>query len=342
MSVVHDPDYIVWVKHSLNRLVFAGLKSDGTVSGSYRAWVKEFQSRTGCPTKNGNVDRATQDYLIAINNVDTNKSSRAYIKWVQEALQSTGFGGSFGADGTLNAATIEAIRKFQRKANHKHADGVVGPRTERDLALRASWLTVPGYFPGGFKPKEDPIDPVKQRQDDWLKNNIDSRSMDELLESWTSLYLQDIEEDPTTILDPEARTVIVKMLRKFKSGIHTYRTSNRYDYLPEQAARSIAIGKHLGEPVSKHTKNALAEIRNGIGYYSHSGGSAARYELFKRDVYAMYIKIDNGIREIWYQMSNASGVTAGSYKDLNDWYEEKHGDPTSIISCFPGPSGGLF
>lgn len=338
-AIVHDPDYIAWVKLSLNRLVFAGLKIDGTVTNFYRDWVKEFQKRTGCPTKDGTVDKWTQDYLIAINNVDTNKSSRLYIKWVQEALQLTGFGGSFAADGTLNSATQNAIRKFQSDAKHKHIDGVVGPKTERDLSRRAATLTIPGYYPGGFKP---PVDPVKTREDDWLKNNMDSRSLDEFLESWTGLYLQEIEEEPSTILEPEARTVIVKMLRKFKSGIYTFRTSKRYDYLPEQQARSIAIGNHLGEPVSKYTRNSLAELRTGIGYYSLSGGSAARFELFKRDVYAMYIKIDNGIREIWYQMSNSSGVSAGSYKDLEDWYEEKHSDPNSIISCFPGPSGGLF
>ncbi len=72
-DVNHDPEYVMWVKRTLNRMVFAGLKTtNGQVNRSYRLWVEEFQARTGCQTLTGKVDKATQDYLIALNNVSTN------------------------------------------------------------------------------------------------------------------------------------------------------------------------------------------------------------------------------------------------------------------------------
>ncbi|MGD9564015.1 MAG: peptidoglycan-binding protein [Pyrinomonadaceae bacterium] len=338
-TVKHDPEYIAWVKRSLNRLVFAGLKTDGSVNGYYRAWVKEFQYRTGCPTGDGRVDRMTQDYIIAINNVDTNKSSRLYIRWVQEALQLSGFGNGFAADGVMTAATKTAIRTFQTTLKHKHVDGVVGPKTERDLIKRAPGLTVPGFYPGGPKP---PIDPVKEREDDWLKNNLDSRSIDQMLESLIELYINEIETEPFTIIDATERQVTLKMLRKFRGNVASFSGTSRFMYLPEQAARSYAIGKYIGDTVSKHTINALWELRHGVGYYTTKGGANARYTLFKRDMNAMYLKIDNGIREIWFQIGTASGVLEGTYASLADWYETKHADSSSIISCFPPPSGGLF
>ena len=262
-----------------------------------------------------------------------------YVQWVQEALQLSGYGDGYAADGMLNDPTKRAIRKFQTAAGHKHVDGIVGFKTERDLIRKAPALTVPGYYPGGPTP---PIDPVKAREDDWLKNNMDSRGIDQQLESMIELYIEEIRDNPMAIRDAEERKVTNKMLKMFKGRVFTAGMTTDFDYLSEQSARSYAIGKHIGTPVSKHTTRGLWELRHGVGYYTTKGGEAARYTLFKRDMEALYKKIDNGIREIWFQMGTASGVYKGTYAALGDWYDEKKADPKSVISCFPGPSRGVF
>jgi hypothetical protein len=331
-AIVHDPNYIGWVKRSLNRLVFAGIRTDGNVTPLYREWVKEFQRRSGCPTRDGSVDKVTQDYLIAINNVSTNNSSRVYIKWVQESLQLAGFGNGFAADGQINSATKNAIRKFQESVKHKSIDGVVGSRTEGDLWKKASSLTIPGYYPGG--PKR--IDPVQQRRDDWLKNNLDPRSIDEIMISWMNLFLREIDEEPFTIMDPVARRTIQGMLKKMVAKYHEWHGTSTFDYLTEQTVRSFAISDLKGRPWD-HTNNALKELRDDVGVFAMSDSSAARYDSFKRSVHAKYLTIDDGLREIWHQIGNVSGVYTGPYAQLGDWNKEMYSRKWTLISLFPSP-----
>lgn len=330
-TVVHDPEYIGWVKRSLNRLVFAGLRSDGTVTPLYREWVKEFQKRTSCSTGDGSVDRVTQDYIIAINNVSTNTSSRTYIQWVQESLQLAGFGNGFAADGQINNATKNAIQKFQASAKHKHVDGVVGPRTERDLWKRVPSLTIPGYYPGGMKP-----DPVQQREDDWLKNTRDPRSLDQLLESWINLMIREIAEGESDILDNDSRRIVDGMLKMFRTGVYNYKYSDRFWYLPAQTVQDIAGNKLKGMP-KEHSKNALEELRATINNFPSSASSSERYSSFKKSVVAKYYSIDNGLRQIWYQIGNNSGVDEGPFALLKYWHEDAFNRKDCIISLYPTP-----
>lgn len=334
-NVVHDPAYIGWVKRSLNRLVFAGLKTDGQVTLSYRLWVREFQYRTGCRAGgNGSVDKITQDYLIALNNVSTNHSSRLYIAWVQQALLKLNMGSGFTPNGELTKETVKAIQKFQQSVHHKHIDGVIGPKTENDLAQKVGFSDIPGFYPGG--PNRVP---VPHPNDDWHKTKNDPRTLDEIIKSWVNLYITELDEEPLTILDPNARKTIVCMLKKLKIGFDRYEYSlNNYDFMYRQKAHDYARGVYPNDPVSKHTSNALKEFRDNVRYFP-AGSSSARYSAFKEAIYTLYWNIDNGVREIIYQISNGGGRKEGPYIALEDWLDARYADETSIISCLPSPRG---
>lgn len=334
-DVIHDQEYVAWVKRTLNRMVFAGLKTDGQVNRSYRLWVEEFQARTGL-TPNGKVDKATQDYLIALNNVSTNGRSRWYVTWVQQALLRLNMGSGVIANGELTKETKDAIKKFQVSVKHKHIDGVVGSKTEIDLAKKVPDLMIPGYYPGGPQPAPDP---AKQREEDWLKNKIDSRSLNKQMESWINLYIRELDEEPLTILDPEARRAISCMLYKLRGAVNIYHKPDNYDYLPEQTVRDYARGLYLGEPIKKHTRSAIEKLRGEVGNYPASESSNVRYTAFKLSIHGLYLTIDNGIREIYLQVSNGSGVLNGTYAILDSWYDRQSGDKTSLISCLPSPRG---
>ncbi|MGI8639287.1 MAG: peptidoglycan-binding domain-containing protein [Pyrinomonadaceae bacterium] len=335
-NVVHNPEYIAWVKRSLNRLVFAGLKTDGQVTLLYRLWVREFQYRTGCRLGgNGSVDKKTQDYLIAINNVSTNQSSRIYIAWVQQALLKLNMGSGFAANGELTKETKNAIKKFQLSVKHKHIDGVVGPKTEIDLAKIVTDLRVPGYYPGG--PQRSPL---PHPNGDWKDNAIDPRNIDQLMESWINLLLTEIREEPlSTYLDPKARKAIQGMLPILQAHCNKYRDPYYYEFLTAQAARAYSRGEHLNEPVTKYTKNAYKELWEALQYLPNWGPSSRRYAMFKEAVYNLYETIDNGVRQIIADVSNGSGVNEGSYAHLSDWYEAHYEDKDTIISCLPSPRG---
>jgi len=321
-------------------MAFVGFNTnDGNPSAHYREWVKFFQKFTGCPTTDGSVDRATQDYIIAINNVDTNKSSRIYLTWVQESLQLAGFGSGFAADGLQSKQFKDAIRSFQADRKHKSVDGVVGFKTESDLAAKAPSLTIPGYFPGGTTPQKPPVDPVDEREEDYLKSNMSSGSIDEELKSFIDHYLMELRDNPLMIIMPDERNSTICMLKKFQKGIHSYRTTDAFDYLSAQEAQNFAIGKYPpGIYVPEKTTNALVELRNSLGYYRLSIGWAKRFLQFKRDISGLYYRVDDGIKFIWIHISKSSGTLSGSYKLMHDWYEEMHSSSRSIISCFKGPS----
>jgi hypothetical protein len=334
-NVVHDPAYIAWVKRSLNRLLFAGLRTDGQVTLLYRLWVREFQYITGCRLGgNGSVDKKTQDYLIAINNVSTNHSSRVYIAWAQQALLRLKMGKGFTANGEMDKATRKAIEKFQLSVKHKHIDGVIGPKTEFDLWKKVPDLVIPGFYPGGAQPKPKP-----HPNDDWHKTKVDKRALDEVILSWINLYIRELDEEPLTILDATARRTIICMLHKLKTGFIRFEYSpNNYDFLYMEKARNYAINVYGDMPVQKHVDNALVELRENVKYFS-LGSSSQRYIQFKEAIYNLYRYIDNGVREVIYQISNGGGVKEGRYAALEEWYDHRYADKTSIVSCIPPPAG---
>lgn len=340
---MHDEQYIRWVKRSLNRL-FAGYADIRTTDGSptprYRELIKAFQRETNCPTRDGSVDRPTQERIVAISNVDTNRWSQLYIRWFQEALQVAGFGNGFAADGSLNAKTKDAICSFQRKKGHKHVDGLVGFFTERDLLRYVPEATIPGYFPGGWKPK--PVDPVPLWEDDLLNNKYTVREINQELGDFIDHYLLEIGENPTIIIEPEERKTTVCMLRKLRRGVGYYKT-REYEYLSANAAHKIGQGHWPSSWITtRASNNAISDLKKTVGGYRVSIGWAARYKLFKGHISDLYTAIDDGIKRIWYEIGNKSGTMSGPYAAMNDWWEDRHSDPTTIISCFPGPKGGLF
>ena len=341
--MAHDPEYIRWVKRSLNRL-FAGYADIRTTDGSptprYRELIKAFQRETRCPTQDGSGDSATQERIVAISNVDTNRWSRLYIKWFQEALQAAGFGNGFAADGYMNAKTKDAIRSFQTKQGHKKIDGLVGFFTERNLVSFVPEPTIPGYFPGGWKPK--PVDPVPIWEDDLIGTNFSVREINEELRDFIDHYLLEIGENNAIIIEPEERKATVCMLKKLRRGVGFYKT-REYEYLSANAAHKIAQGHWPSVWITtRASNNALADLKSTVRNYRVSIGWAARYKLFKGHVGDMYTAIDDGIKRIWYEIGNKSGTMTGPYAALNDWWEDRNNDPSTIISCFPGPKGGLF
>lgn len=306
----------------------------------YRELIKAFQRETKCPTLDGSVDRATQERIVAISNVDTNRWSRLYIKWFQDTLQIAGFGNGFAADGYLDSKTRDAIRSFQRKEGHKTVDGLVGFFTERSLLRFASETTVPGHFPGGWKPK--PIDPVPVWEDDLLGSKYSVREINQELSDFIDHYLLELSENPTLIIEPEERKVTICMLKKLRKGVGFYKT-REYEYLTVNAAHKIARGHWPSSWITTRASNNLIDdLKKIVSKYQVSIGWAARYRLFKGHVGDMYFAIDDGIKRIVYEVSNSSGTMTGPYAALNDWFEDRHGDPSTIISCFPGPKGGLF
>jgi hypothetical protein len=234
------------------------------------------------------------------------------------------------ANGQMNSTTKAAIMKFQKSMQHKSIDGVVGPKTERDLANCVPDLKVPGYFMGG------PVDPVKERQDDWLKNNRDQRSLDQQFESWIKLMLREIKEGESDILDHGTRRTVEGMLEMFVQEIYNYRSSDRFWYLPTQIVEDFAERRLGGEP-KDHSKNVMIELRENIDFFPASASSAEKYAKFKLFVVAKYYSIDNGLRQIWFQINNKSGVYVEQYAALGDWHISGYRRKDSIIALFPSP-----
>ena len=72
----------------------------------------------------------------------TSRESAEYIKWVQDSLNHV-LGINLKVDGIMGAMTRSAIRSFQ-KQNGLTADGIIGPKTEKDLRVA---LAKGGIFP---------------------------------------------------------------------------------------------------------------------------------------------------------------------------------------------------
>lgn len=316
----------------MNRLMGANLKTDGSVTSLYRLWINEFQMYTRCPTLGGQVDKATQDYLIAINNVDTNAESRLYLGWVQHCLNFIGLGKGLVTNGLLTKQTKEAIKAFQKSVGHKHIDGVVGPKTERDLAQKVPNLLVPGFSQGPIVPIPDP---VQNRRDQWLESTTDSRGLDQRIDNWLNMFEQDLFHNPGIIGDPLERGVITKMVRVLQQN-HSEISGNN-DYITAANVRRYATGSMSGSFLSDVVEDGNVFLRAKIGKFNVSLPAKAKYSAFKSAMRDLYTTADKGVKEIFYQYSVGGGSHAGTYADLVNWYEEQNGRSSSLISCIPQP-----
>ncbi len=351
MTVInHDMNYVGWVQRSLNRITGAGLRTDGQISKLYRMWVMEFQYGSSCGTRDGSVDRITQDAIIRNNLCGSTKGSVVYVQWVQQAL---GIAGSFAnvlPTGILDKPTKDAIRKFQISVNHKHIDGIVGPKTELDLIRKVPNLVVPGFYPGHSIPMPDP---VADRLDDTLDQHNDVRGIDQRIDNWTNMLLERLTTSPGRIADPVRREGTKCMIRKIQFGHYDY------EYLTKENAFKVAQGHgekgktkeeldlpydlpdseyKVDLPVSKFTLNARNQLRYKVGKFSNHMESKSLFKHYEKAVEELYREIDEGIKQVKYQIHN-SGIKAGSYKKLEEWYDSKIGNSNSIISCFLDPSG---
>lgn len=321
----------------MNRLMGANLKTDGTVTSLYRLWINEFQMYTRCPTLGGQVDKTTQDYLIAINNVDTNPESRLYLGWVQHCLNFLGLGNGLITNGMLTKQTKEAIKAFQRSVGHKHIDGVVGPKTERDLSQKVPNLLVPGFSQGPLVPLPDP---AQDRRDQWLESTTDRRGLDQRIDNWLNMLEQELIHNPGIIGLPMERKVVTAMVKVLQRN-HS-EVSGRNDYITQQKAKLFAAGGMPGQFVSDAVEDANVFLRAKVGKFNVSLPAKAKYGAFRSAIRDLYRVADNGVKEIFFQYSVGGGNHAGTYAELIEWYEERHNDPESLIACIPPPPGSPY
>jgi hypothetical protein len=231
--------------------------------------------------------------------------------------------------GQMTKETKNAIKAFQNSVKHKNVDGVVGPKTERDLAKKVPDFIIPGFYPGHQAPIPYPVDHVQQQEDGWLESHTDTRGIDQRIDNWINMYIEELTHYPGNIVNPLERQITMCMLKKLST-----RTGN-YEYITQQTARSYAIGKYINKTPYSCTSNAVDFLRAKIGKFNVSLPSGAKYRAFKSAMKSLYLDIDNGIKEIFYQYNNASGVHSGTYGELVDWYTEYHAQPWSLISCIP-------
>jgi carbonic anhydrase len=156
-SAGHDPQYVKWVKRSLNRILERRMIVDGNDSTQYRNAIRVYQQRTNLSV-DGKVGRQTQDQLIKNNEEDT-----AYAKWVQQALNK--HGACLNPNGRLQTTSKNAIKRFQSCQNIT-SDGVVGFQTELRLILEGGGLP-PGHIAGAHGIKLLP-QPLKDGNERWI------------------------------------------------------------------------------------------------------------------------------------------------------------------------------
>lgn len=316
-------EYISWVQRSLNRLLGAGLITDGKDTELYRIYVKEFQFCYNCGTFFGEVDESTQNCLVKANHKEP-----LYIDWTRQSLAN----GGFYSKGSTTEMPSDAIRAFQAAAKLK-VDGWMGAKTETALFYNVG-LTIPGYYPGGPVPL--PPDPVKERESGYLKNKFDPRTVEKMMTDWCMLYQKELQQTPLVLPDMVERQVTLGMLAMFQDGHYDY------SYLNKANARAIAIGARYGQSVESNTLNARRTLLDKLGRMRATLAPERMLRAFKGSVKDLYLEIDRGIMELKYQVHNSGALRfeepkegkVNTYRQLDDWYEGQINNPRSIIYCW--------
>lgn len=333
-TIEHDPEYIRWVQYSLNRLISAWIRTDGTISPYYRTCVSAFQVIAKAPIPHGLFDKDSHLRLIAINNDGQNAATRIYLRWAQTALKEAGYYVGV-TDGTMGENTKSAIRSFQKFAKHKHLDGIIGPKTERDLKQYVRKYKVPGYYAGGINMPG----PVEQNGEP-INVPPNPKTVNILMENWTRTFLREFEEKGPIFASKFKNIAVRCMLKKLLStdGFGNHH-SNNYDYLNADEIAKFDLSQSL----QSITSNGIQVLREEIAVISPVASSADRYKDFKESIDNLYLRINFGIKHIFWLKTAASGAQVGVYNVLEGWYDRQFADKTSLISCFPPPpDGGIF
>lgn len=152
----HGSEYVRWVQSSLNQIQGLNLPVNGIMDAATRSALHRFQeqqglavdgiagpetkqalmtSRSGTADQNeGTSESEAFDSFDLENEIlesEINRSSRGYIRWVQQALN-TILGLRLAVDGILGSQTRSAIRDFQKR-HGLAVDGIVGKQTEAAL-----------------------------------------------------------------------------------------------------------------------------------------------------------------------------------------------------------------
>jgi peptidoglycan hydrolase-like protein with peptidoglycan-binding domain len=341
MASGYDPLYVAWVQRSLNRLIGTRLVTNGADTPVYREWVKFFQKlQKECKRDDGKVDEATQNVMIKAVHNDRIAHRRIYLQWVKQALIIWSPGAKFALDGYLTPDTQKAIKAFQSEVDLK-PDGWVGYKTEKVLTQLH-----PDPIPGEYHGEPTPLPPPpRTREDDYLENNPQTLTLDQLMALWINLYLRELEAYRPPSMGLGEWYVTRCMLKKLAVGTLDYK------YLEMQ--RVVAYVNADPSPTklcewpnclpADFAYDARDDLRGRIGKFPVLLSLEERYRRFKEEVNLLYLRIDKGL--FWIkQMVNASGSGSGKQGpawELDVWYNTKMADPSSIISCFPESNRGV-
>lgn len=262
---IDSKNYIPWVQRSLNRNVGSLLPATGEISPEYRQAVKQFQIERGIALT-GDVDERTQNNLIK-----ANESDPTYVKWVQRALNTHGYGLVLdGVMGSNHSSTKKAIRDFQQKwVPDLCIDGFIGAKTELRL-IQAG---------GGWPPGDVPANPPNYRPHLSQGVSVPTRFLGQLK--------RDIESGE---LSPETEKVLEE-LGLFETGIigpkddrrrigDTIKAPYRWICLlvlvfpdPDRSERSILFGKlGFGSGLLIGARHILTAAHNLYGSFTRSDG----------------------------------------------------------------------
>jgi len=301
---IETADYIKWVQRSLNRILGIGLTVDGKASDKYRKAVREFQSWLGFKLT-GQVNEETQNELIRANEQD-----RAYIAWVQNALNRLGAGLKIDGDiGSSASKTRKAIRGFQGKRTPDLCvDGFVGAKTELRLIEAGG-----GLPPGHIAPKSD--DGGKRTAEDRKRDR--ERARPQFL-AWAPRAVEVLKRRPNT--EPNKRT------RCLLQKLQLPDVDDRY--MPQLYARRYheARLKGLPEDYADSAMNAALDATRWAKDFN---------DFIDRMVSSVDNPIFQGLREVYkgYQFSG-SAPEGSPVRRLRDWVASQQANPNSIYNCY--------
>lgn len=172
-SASQGNEHIRWVQNTLNQVMNLHLPVDGVMSVETRSAIRSFQEKQSLPV-DGIVGPETEKALRAAQSKppepddaaapteefnfeweeEVNRSTTAYIRWVQQALNQI-MGLRLAVDGIVGPLTRSAIRSFQQKYGLL-VDGIVGPQTESALITAGATPSFSALAGGGVAPQPQP------------------------------------------------------------------------------------------------------------------------------------------------------------------------------------------
>ncbi len=241
-----------------------------------------------------------------------NRSSRDYIKWVQQSLNQI-MGLRLAVDGISGTQTRSAIRSFQQQRGLT-VDGIVGPQTE--AALKAALAG--GYAPPQPQPQPQPSGGGAYTRSASLRQNIVQMAQAE----FTRWNFGQTDES-----DPSMRPVLEAYWRATPSGVPT--TANWWSNVAWSAAFISWVMKTAGAGnafrySSAHTDYVGEAKRNRLANNTNPFKAYRITEVSPRpgDLVCVERKDSNG---------NWSGV---NYDNVDQGFRASHCD--IVVEVQPG------